>query len=170
MTQEDKNPFPPGSIIGILGGGQLGRMLSLAAARLGFQCHIYDPVWGGPASHVSRFETNASYENVEAVLDFAKSCDVVTYEFENVPALTAKTAASAKHLRPNAQVLNVAQRTGVKPQGLELFKKDRGSSFTFCRKARILKFMRVDKCIHDIALAMKSLTVTHNYVKARGDM
>jgi len=109
MTQADQSPIAPGSIIGILGGGQLGRMLSLAAARLGFQCHIYDPVWGGPASHVSRFETNASYENVEAVLSFAKSCDVVTYEFENVPALTAKTAASAKYLRPNAQALNVAQ-------------------------------------------------------------
>jgi len=109
MTQEDQTCLPPGSIIGIMGGGQLGRMLSLAATRLGFQCHIFDPIWGGPASHVSRFETNASYENVEAVLGFAKSCDVVTYEFENVPALTAKTAASAKQLRPNAQALNVAQ-------------------------------------------------------------
>jgi 5-(carboxyamino)imidazole ribonucleotide synthase len=109
MSQTDQNQLPPGSIIGILGGGQLGRMLSLAAARLGFQCHIYDPVWGGPASHVSRFETNAPYEDVKAVLAFAKACDVVTYEFENVPALTAKTAAGATHLHPNAKALNVAQ-------------------------------------------------------------
>ena len=109
MSLADHKPLAPGSVIGILGGGQLGRMLSLAAARLGFQCHIYDPVWGGPASHVARFETNASYENVEAILSFAKSCDVVTYEFENVPALTAKTAAGAKPLHPNSQALNVAQ-------------------------------------------------------------
>ena len=109
MTRQDQSPLPPGSVIGILGGGQLGRMLSLAAARLGFQTHIYDPNWGGAASHVSRFETNASYENVEAVLSFAKSCDVVTYEFENVPALTAKTAAGTAYLRPNAQALHVAQ-------------------------------------------------------------
>jgi len=109
MSTEDQAPLPPGSIIGILGGGQLGRMLSLAASRLGFQCHIYDPAWAGPAARVSRFETNAEYENIEAVLGFAKACDVVTYEFENVPALTAKTAASTKYLRPNARALNVAQ-------------------------------------------------------------
>ena len=109
MTQADATPLPPGSTIGILGGGQLGQMLSLAASRLGFQCHIYDPSWGGPAAKVSRFETNAPYEDIEAILTFAKSCDVVTYEFENVPALTAKTAASSATLYPNAQALNVAQ-------------------------------------------------------------
>jgi len=109
MIRADAKPLPPGSTIGILGGGQLGQMLSLAASRLGFQCHIFDPNWGGPASKVSRFETNAPYEDVNAILEFAKSCDVVTYEFENVPALTAKTAASAAALCPNAQALNVAQ-------------------------------------------------------------
>lgn len=109
MTNKTQTPLAPGGVIGILGGGQLGRMLSVAAARLGFQCHIYDPVWGGPASHVARFETNAPYDDIDAILSFAKSCDVVTYEFENVPALTAKSAASAKPLRPNAQALNVAQ-------------------------------------------------------------
>lgn len=109
MNKTDAHPLPPGSTIGILGGGQLGRMLSLAASRLGFQCHIYDPSWAGPAAHVSRFETNAEYENIDAVLAFANACDVVTYEFENVPALTAKAAASAKPLRPNARALSAAQ-------------------------------------------------------------
>jgi len=145
MTQADKGALPPGSVIGILGGGQLGRMLSLTAARLGFQCHIYDPVWGGPASHVSRFETNASYENVEAVLGFAKSCDVVTYEFENVPALTAKTAASATHLHPNAQALNVAQ--------------DRLTEKTFIRdtaKVPVAFFEPVDS-VHALKRAVKKL-------------
>ncbi|MEP3890832.1 MAG: 5-(carboxyamino)imidazole ribonucleotide synthase [Hellea sp.] len=109
MVAAKQSPLPPGSTIGILGGGQLGRMLSLAASRLGFQCHIYDPSWAGPAARVSRFETNAEYENIDAVLAFAKTCDVVTYEFENVPALTAKTAASTKPLCPNAQALSAAQ-------------------------------------------------------------
>lgn len=145
MTQADQSPLHPGSIIGILGGGQLGRMLSLAAARLGFQCHIYDPVWGGPASHVSRFETNASYENIEAVLGFAKSCDVVTYEFENVPALTAKTAASTIHLRPNAQALNVAQ--------------DRLTEKTFIRdtaKVPVALFEPINS-VHELKRAIKKL-------------
>lgn len=145
MALDDKKPLPPGSVIGILGGGQLGRMLSLAAARLGFQCHIYDPVWGGPASHVSRFDTNASYENIEAVLGFAKSCDIVTYEFENVPALTAKTAASSKPLYPNAQALNVAQ--------------DRLTEKTFIRdtaKVPVAFFEPVDS-VHDLKRAVKKL-------------
>jgi len=145
MTQSDQSPLAPGSVIGILGGGQLGRMLSLAAARLGFQCHIYDPVWGGPASHVSRFETNASYENVEAVFGFAKSCDVVTYEFENVPALTAKTAASTIQLRPNAQALNVAQ--------------DRLTEKSFIRdtaKVPVALFESVNS-VHELKRAIKKL-------------
>jgi len=99
----------PGSMIGILGGGQLGRMLSLAASRLGFQCHIYDPEWNGPAARVSRHETNRPYDDIDAVLGFAKACDVITYEFENVPALTAKMAASVRPLRPGAKALGVAQ-------------------------------------------------------------
>jgi len=145
MTQASQGPLAPGSVIGIFGGGQLGRMLSLAASRLGFQCHIYDPVWGGPASHVSRFETNAAYENVDAILSFAKSCDVVTYEFENVPALTAKTAASAKPLHPNAQALNVAQ--------------DRFTEKSFIRdtaRVPVALFEAVDS-VHDLKRAAKKL-------------
>jgi len=96
-------------MIGIIGGGQLGRMLSLAASRLGFQCHIYDPNWGGPAATVSRFESNMPYDDLEAVLEFAKICDVITYEFENVPSLTAKAAARVAQLYPAARALDVAQ-------------------------------------------------------------
>ena len=109
MTDMAQDALPPGSTIGILGGGQLGRMLSLAAARLGFQCHIFDPSWGGPAAKVARFETNADYTDKEAVLEFAKHCDVVTYEFENVPNMTAKMAGSQAPLWPSALALNIAQ-------------------------------------------------------------
>lgn len=99
----------PGSVIGILGGGQLGRMLALAAARLGFDCHIYAPEPDSPASRVARFETNGSFNDLKAIKAFAKACDVVTYEFENVPAETAAEAARFSALRPGAQALHVAQ-------------------------------------------------------------
>lgn len=109
MKTASVTPLPPGSTIGILGGGQLGRMLALAAARLGFHSHIYCPDAGGPAAEVATRETNAAYINLEAVHAFTKACDVVTYEFENVPAMSARTAANAGVLRPNAKALNVAQ-------------------------------------------------------------
>ena len=137
--------LPPGSKIGILGGGQLGQMLSLAASRLGFECHIFDPSWGGPASKVSRFETNAPYEDVDAVLEFAKACDVVTYEFENVPAMTAKAAASASRLYPNSNALNVAQ--------------DRLTEKTFIQdqaKVPVARFVPVNS-VHELKRAAKRL-------------
>jgi len=145
MARTHQTPLKPGSTIGILGGGQLGRMLSLAASRLGFQCHIYDPNWAGPAARVSRFETNTAYDNVDAILTFAKSCDVVTYEFENVPALTAKTAASAKALYPNAQALNVAQ--------------DRLTEKTFIQdNAKVpVAFFEAVNSVHELKRAVKKL-------------
>jgi len=109
MTETAQGALPPGSTIGILGGGQLGRMLSLAASRLGFQCHIFDPVWGGPAAKVSRFETNADYSDKNAILDFAKHCDVVTYEFENIPTETAISASSGAPVFPPVEALYNAQ-------------------------------------------------------------
>ena len=78
-------PLAPGSTIGILGGGQLGRMLSVAAARLGFVCHIYEPGAEPPAGHVAHQVTTASYEDAGALRAFGESVDVITYEFENVP-------------------------------------------------------------------------------------
>ena len=109
MQDQTIKPLPPGSTIGIMGGGQLGRMLALAAARLGFHTHIYNPETGGPAAEVAGHETNAAYDDLDAVHRFTKACDVVSYEFENVPAMTARTAARAGVLRPNAKALDVAQ-------------------------------------------------------------
>ncbi|MFN7104816.1 MAG: 5-(carboxyamino)imidazole ribonucleotide synthase, partial [Pseudorhizobium sp.] len=82
----DPQPLPPGATIGILGGGQLGRMLSVAASRLGFQCHIYEPGAAPPAGHVAARVTTAAYDDLDALRAFAQSVDVITYEFENVPA------------------------------------------------------------------------------------
>ena len=99
----------PGSTIGILGGGQLGRMLAVAATRLGLKTHIYSPVAECPAAIVAKSVTVGAFDDVEAVLAFAQSCDAVTYEFENVPAMSAKAAASAVPLRPGARALDVSQ-------------------------------------------------------------
>jgi 5-(carboxyamino)imidazole ribonucleotide synthase len=79
-------PLPPGSTIGILGGGQLGRMLVMAAARLGFDVTILEPEPDSPASRVATRTLEARYEDVEALKTLAATCDVVTFEFENVPA------------------------------------------------------------------------------------
>lgn len=99
----------PGATIGILGGGQLGRMLSVAASRLGFKTHIFEPSTNPPAGHVADRVTAAPYEDVEALADFAASVDVITYEFENVPTSALDMLESVRPIRPNRKALAVSQ-------------------------------------------------------------
>ncbi len=99
----------PGAAIGILGGGQLGRMLSVAAARLGFTCHIYDPGAEPPAGHVARRVTTASYDDSDALRAFAGAVDVITYEFENVPTSALDILEPLKPIRPGRRALAVSQ-------------------------------------------------------------
>lgn len=101
--------LPAGSVIGILGGGQLGRMLSVAAARLGLRCHIYDPAPNPPAGHVAETVTTAPWEDRDALLAFAASVDVVTYEFENVPTASLDAIESIRPIRPGRRALAVSQ-------------------------------------------------------------
>lgn len=104
------NPLlKPGSTIGILGGGQLGRMLALAAARLSLHCHIYSPEKDSGAFEVVRASTCAPYEDEAALAKFAASVDVITYEFENVPAKTASFLAKRKPVFPDPHVLELTQ-------------------------------------------------------------
>lgn len=103
------SPLPPGSTVGILGGGQLGRMLALAAARLGIKCHIYAPEPDSPAFQVAATHTVASYTDREALQAFAARVDVVTYEFENVPGETAAFLEHHVPLAPGATALSTAQ-------------------------------------------------------------
>ena len=105
----EPSPLPPGTTIGILGGGQLGRMLSLAASRLGMRTHIFCPDPDSPAFEVTPHKTVAAYEDQTALAAFADLVDVITYEFENVPAATAEFLAVRKPLRPGANTLAVAQ-------------------------------------------------------------
>jgi 5-(carboxyamino)imidazole ribonucleotide synthase len=98
----------PGDTIGILGSGQLGKMLAMAAAQLGLKTHIYCPD-GGPAFDVSTHHTQASYDDEAALLRFAQQVHVITYEFENVPAPTAAILARHHAVVPNAAVLATTQ-------------------------------------------------------------
>lgn len=102
-------PLPPGSVIGILGGGQLGRMLSLAAARLGLRCHVFDPDPRAPAGQVAEAHIVAAYEDPTALGSFAAAVDVVTYEFENIPTAALDTLEATVPIRPGRQALAVSQ-------------------------------------------------------------
>lgn len=99
----------PGATIGILGGGQLGRMLALAAARLGLHCHIYSPEKDSGAFEVVRASTCAAYDDESALGKFAGAVDVITYEFENIPARTAAFLAKRKPVFPDPHVLELTQ-------------------------------------------------------------
>jgi 5-(carboxyamino)imidazole ribonucleotide synthase len=99
--------LPPGSTIGIIGGGQLGRMMAMASARLGYRCHIFDPHEVPCAAEVSGKFTRAAFDDVEALRRFGEQCDVVTYEFENLPV--EPLSVLGDKLRPGTRSLAVAQ-------------------------------------------------------------
>jgi len=99
----------PGSTIGILGGGQLGRMLAQAAQTLGYRVHIYEPQENCPAGAVANQEYNAPYTDLEHLREFARGCDMVTYEFENIPAEPLKEIESLTQLHPHWSVLEICQ-------------------------------------------------------------
>ena len=99
----------PGATIGILGGGQLGRMIALAAARLGYRCHVFAPEGDPPAGQVAAATTHADYRDHAALERFAKQVSVVTYEFENVPVETVHLLEPLVPVRPGARSLEIAQ-------------------------------------------------------------
>jgi 5-(carboxyamino)imidazole ribonucleotide synthase len=99
----------PGSTIGILGGGQLGRMLAIAAAQLGYHCHILAPEADPPAAEVAATFTRADYSDAAAMEKFARACAVVTYEFENIPFDPVAAIAKIVPVRPGTEALRVTQ-------------------------------------------------------------
>ncbi|MDF1872530.1 5-(carboxyamino)imidazole ribonucleotide synthase [Vannielia sp.] len=101
-------PLAQGSTIGILGGGQLGRMLSVAAARLGYKTHIFEPN-ASPAGDVAHKVTRASYDDTEALVAFAGDVDVITYEFENIPTAALDVLEAIRPIRPGREALRVSQ-------------------------------------------------------------
>lgn len=109
MIRPDPSGLGPGAVLGILGGGQLARMLALAAADLGVRAHIFAPEPDSPAYEVAARHTIGAYEDEAALATFADAVDVVTYEFENVPAATAAFLAARTPLHPGARALAVTQ-------------------------------------------------------------
>src|SRR5215213_6452111 len=98
-----------GGTLGILGGGQLGRMLAIAAAQLGLRVHVFAPDPDGPAFDVAADRTVAAYEDEPALMRFARSVDAITYEFENVPSATAAILSAHAPLHPSAPGLATTQ-------------------------------------------------------------
>ena len=109
MTNPARVKLKPGDTIGIVGGGQLGRMLAMAAARLGLRCRVFSPDPDSPAFDVVANATCAEYADVEALELFAGDVDVITYEFENVPAASAMILAARRPVLPERQILETTQ-------------------------------------------------------------
>ena len=102
-------PLTTCQTIGILGGGQLGRMLSVAASRLGLRCHIYDPAPNPPAADTAHALTTAPYDDEDALRAFAEAVDVITYEFENIPTEALDLLEILRPIRPNRRALATSQ-------------------------------------------------------------
>ncbi len=99
----------PGATIGVLGSGQLGRMFAIAARRMGYRVHTLSPDEDTPTGQVADVEVNAAYDDLDAIRSFAANVDVVTFEFENVPAATAAAAEEMAPVRPSGEVLHITQ-------------------------------------------------------------
>ncbi|MBA3830532.1 MAG: 5-(carboxyamino)imidazole ribonucleotide synthase [Chthoniobacterales bacterium] len=107
MTEAKR--FPPGATIGMMGGGQLGRMFAMAARRMGYRIHTFSPEPDGPAAQVSDRATVADYNDETAVRRFAGKIDLITFEFENIPTETIEWAARECVVRPRGEILHIAQ-------------------------------------------------------------
>lgn len=103
------DPLKTGATIGILGGGQLGRMLSVAASRLGFKTCIFEPQGDCPASHVANFHYKAEYSDTDALTNFANACDIITFEFENIPTEALDIIEAITPIHPNRDALATSQ-------------------------------------------------------------
>jgi 5-(carboxyamino)imidazole ribonucleotide synthase len=99
----------PGSTVGILGGGQLGRMFGIAARRMGYRVHAFEPHPDSPAGQISDLEVNASYGDLAALERFAREVDVISFEFENIPLSAIREVARIRPLRPRGEVLHICQ-------------------------------------------------------------
>src|SRR5687767_5860244 len=108
MSRESAS-IPPGSTLGVLGSGQLGRMFAIAARRLGYRVHVLSPDDDTPTGQVADLEIRAAYDDLDAVALFARGVSVVTFEFENVPAATTAACERFAPVRPGGNVLHVSQ-------------------------------------------------------------
>jgi 5-(carboxyamino)imidazole ribonucleotide synthase len=103
-------PILPGATIGVLGSGQLGRMFAIAARRMGYRVHTFSPDQDTPTGQIADLEVKASYDDLDAVSAFARGVNIVTFEFENVPAPTAQAASNSAPVRPSGAILHTTQQ------------------------------------------------------------
>ncbi|MBA2493349.1 MAG: ATP-grasp domain-containing protein, partial [Acidobacteria bacterium] len=103
------NPILPNSTIGVFGSGQLGRMFTIEARKMGYRVHTFSPASDTPTGQVADFELEAEYDNLRAVKDFARTVDVLTFEFENVPSETIETASQFVEVFPRGEILHTTQ-------------------------------------------------------------
>ena len=107
--QEKSNAILPGATIGVFGGGQLGRMFSVAAKKLGYRVHVFSPLFDSPAGQVADLEIQALHDDANAIEAFARHVDVITVEFENIPVEALELASQYATIRPNQSALSIAQ-------------------------------------------------------------
>ena len=131
--------IPPGSTIGVLGSGQLGRMMAIAARRMGYHVHTYSPGEETPTGEVSDLEIAADYEDLDAIRAFAKGVQVITFEFENVSTEAAAAAAEIVPVRPSGVALHITQQR-AREKG---FLADRGFPVTPCAAVATLDELAV---------------------------
>lgn len=149
--------LPPGSIIGILGGGQLGRMLSIAASQLGYRCHIYAPNADSVAAEVSAEFTCAQDDDIASLTRFAESCDVVTFEFENVPVDPLHQIKGCAPLHPPIAALDIAQNRVAEKN----FARDHGG--TTAPFAEVSDRAALDRAIAEIGAPAILKTIRMGY-------
>lgn len=154
-------PLKSGATIGILGGGQLGRMLSVAAARLGFKTHIFEPLPNPPAGDVAACVTTAGYDDIEALRAFAQSVDVITYEFENIPTSALDLLESIAPVRPARRALAVSQDRIIE----KTFLRDLG--LTIAPWAEVTDAASMERAMHTVG-APGILKTTRNGYDGKG--
>jgi 5-(carboxyamino)imidazole ribonucleotide synthase len=147
----------PGSMIGILGGGQLGRMLALAAANLGLKCHVFAPEPDSPAFDVSAARTVAQYRDEAALAAFAASIDAATFEFENVPVETVRFLEARLPVRPGSKALETAQDRILEKR----LARDAGAMTV--EFAAVETLVDVERCARDIGLPAILKTTRFGY-------
>src|SRR5688500_17129141 len=102
--------IPPGSRIGVMGGGQLGRMFAIAARRMGYRVHTFSPDEDTPTGQLADVEIAAAFDDLAAVESFARSVDVMTFEFENIPSATVELCSRFCEVRPSGRILHITQQ------------------------------------------------------------
>jgi 5-(carboxyamino)imidazole ribonucleotide synthase len=139
-------PILPGSTIGVLGSGQLGRMFAIAARRMGYRVHTFSPDEDTPTGQVADVEVTAAYEDLDAVRNFASNVSVVTFEFENVPAATAAAAEACAPVRPAGRILHISQHRLREKTFLA------GSGFPVARFTRVRDRKELEGCVAQIGI------------------